>query len=163
MDVKATKDGSISELNSTINTHTQVQMKSWVVTPVIGYNVIDCERGKLNIVAGARYLWVQESVDVSSSRPRASSPQASVSGDVWDGIVGLKSEIALYEKLYMPIYLDIGTGKSDLTWQVAAGLGYQFSACDVVAGYRYLSWDFSSSALKEMNLSGPYVGLKFVF
>lgn len=164
MDVKGTKDGSISEFNRTINTHTEVRMKSWVVTPVIGYNVIDCQRGKLDIVAGARYFWTQVDVDVSTSRDRARNPQVSVSNDVWDGIVGLKSEIALYEKLYMPLYLDIGTGNSDLTWQVAGGLGYQFGLCDVVAGYRYLSWDFKdSSPIKDMNLSGPYVGLKFIF
>ena len=164
MDVKGTKDGSISEFNRTINTHTEVQMKSWIVTPVIGYNVIDCQRGKLDIVAGARYFWTQVDVDVSTSRARARDPQVSVSDDVWDGIVGLKSEIALYEKLYMPLYLDIGTGNSDFTWQAAGGLGYRFGLCDVVAGYRYLSWDFKdSSPLKDINLSGPYVGLKFIF
>ena len=69
-----------------------------------------------------------------------------------------------YEKLYMPLYLDIGTGNSDLTWQAAGGLGYRFGLCDLVAGYRYLSWDFKdSSPIKDMNLSGPYIGLKFIF
>jgi len=164
LDIKDTKDGSRSDSRGTINTHTEVQVKSWVVTPVIGYNVIDCEKGKLDIVAGARYLWVQVDVDVSTSRPGARDPQVSVSDDVWDGIVGIKGEIALSENLYMPLYLDIGTGNSDFTWQAAGGLGYRFSACDVVAGYRYLSWDFSSSrALNDMNISGPYIGLKFIF
>ncbi len=32
----------------------------------------------------------------------------------------------------MPLYLDIGTGNSDLIWQVAGGLGYRFGLCDVV-------------------------------
>ncbi|MEI6258833.1 MAG: hypothetical protein WCR46_02875 [Deltaproteobacteria bacterium] len=164
MDVKGTKDGSISEFNRTLNTHTEVQVKSWVVTPVIGYNVIDCERGNLDIVAGARYFWTQVDVDVSTSRDRARNPQVSVSGDVWDGIVGLRSEIALYGQLYMPLYLDIGTGESDFTWQAAGGLGYRFGLCDVIAGYRYLSWDFKdSSPLNNMNLSGPYIGLGFMF
>jgi hypothetical protein len=35
---------------------------------------------------------------------------------------------------------------------------------NVFAGYRYLSWDFgSSSPIKDMNLSGPYIGVKFIF
>lgn len=74
MDVKGTKDGSFSEFNRTINTHTEVQMRSWVVTPVIGYNVIDCQRGKLDIVAGARYFWTQVDVDVSTSRRSCAQP-----------------------------------------------------------------------------------------
>jgi hypothetical protein len=164
MDVKDSKDGSFSASSGTINTHTEVQMKSWVVTPVIGYNLIDCQKGKLDVIAGARYFNVQVDVNVSSSRPFGRDPSVSASGDVWDGIVGVKGEVALCEKLYMPLYLDIGTGDSDFTWQAAGGLGYRFGLCDLVAGYRYLSWDFSNSrALSDINLSGPYIGLKFAF
>jgi hypothetical protein len=141
-----------------------VKAKAWVVTPVIGYNIIDCERGKLDIVAGARYLDIQVDVDANIGTPNPIGSQFSTSVEFWDGILGVKSEIALYEKFFMPIYLDIGTGNSDFTWQVAGGLGYRFSLCDLIAGYRYLSWDFgSSSSLKNLNLSGPYVGVKFVF
>jgi hypothetical protein len=164
LSVKKTQDGSISYSGNSFNSHTEVNAKAWVVTPVIGYNIIDCKRGKLDIVAGARYLDVQVDVDVNIATPNPVGSQLSVSGDVWDGVLGVKSEIALYEKFYIPIYLDVGTGNSDLTWQVAGGLGYRFSLCDLVAGYRYLNWDFgSSSSLKNMNLSGPYVGVKFVF
>lgn len=163
-DIKDTKDSSITELNSTVNFQTEVEVKTWIVTPVIGFNLIDCERGKLDVVAGVRYLDVEIDVHVNSDRARARNPEFSGSNDFWDGIVGLKSEITLYEQLYMPLYLDIGTGESDFTWQVAAGLGYRFSACDVIAGYRYLSWEFDdSSSVNDMNLSGPYLGVKFVF
>ena len=127
-DLKDTKDSSISVLNRTINFQTEVEVKTWIVTPVIGYNLIDCERGKLDIVAGARYLNVEIDVDVNSDRARARNPKFSGSDDFWDGIVGLKGEITLYEQLYMPLYLDIGTGNSDFTWQVAGGLGYRFGA-----------------------------------
>ena len=166
-DIKDTKDGSITvfdRLGRTINYQIEVEVKTWIVTPVIGYKLIDCERGNLDIVAGVRYLNVDINVDVNSDRARARNPTFSGSDDFWDGIVGLKGEITLYEQLYMPLYLDIGTGNSDFTWQVAGGLGYRFGLCDVVAGYRYLSWDFGSSCpVNDMNLSGPYVGVKFVF
>jgi hypothetical protein len=165
MDVKGSQDTSVGVLNRTINTSAEVEVKSWVVTPVIGYSVIDCNKGKLDIVAGARYLNVQVDVNLNlDAAYRSFAPERSGSDNIWDGIVGVKGEIALYEQLYMPLYLDIGTGNSDFTWQVAGGLGYRFSACDVIAGYRYLSWDFDdSSPINDMNLSGPYVGVKFVF
>jgi hypothetical protein len=165
MDVKDTKNSTIVVLNRRINTSTEVEVKSWVVTPVIGYNVIDCERARLDIVAGARYLSVDVDVNVNvDTAYRSFAPSFSGSRSGWDGIVGIKSEIALYGPLYSHLYADIGTGNSDLTWQVAGGLGYRFGLCDVVAGYRHLGWDFSSSSpLNNMDLSGPYVGVKFVF
>jgi len=163
-DLKDTEDNSITVLNSRIDFQKEVEVKTWIVTPVIGYNLIDCEKGKLDVVAGARYLDVEIDVHVNSDRARARNPEFSGSDGFWDGIVGLKSEITLYEQLYMPVYLDIGTGESDFTWQVAGGLGYRFSACDVVAGYRYLSWEFDdSSPVNDLNLSGPYISVKFMF
>jgi len=154
-DIEVTKDGIVQ---------TDVEVKTWIVTPVVGYNLVDCKKGKLDIVAGARYVNVEIDVSVTSDRARALNPEFSGSEGIWDGIVGLKGEIALYEQLYMPLYLDIGTGGSDFSWQVAGGLGYRFGACDVIAGYRYLSVDFKdSSPVKDINLSGPYIGLKFIF
>ncbi|MFC1825261.1 hypothetical protein ACFL9T_21330, partial [Thermodesulfobacteriota bacterium] len=68
------------------------------------------------------------------------------------------------EKWYMPFYGDIGAGDSDLTWQAEAGFGYKFKHFDVVATYRYLDWDFEdNSAVDDLNISGPLIGIKFVF
>ncbi|MFH0996839.1 MAG: hypothetical protein V1844_15295 [Pseudomonadota bacterium] len=163
-DLQDTKDKSISAFRRTTDLQAEVKLKTWIVTPVIGYNLIDYEKSKLDIVAGARYLKAELYASLYSDRDRARNPEVSGSDEYWDGIVGLKGEIALYEQLYMPLYLDIGTGNSDFTWQVAGGLGYRFGLCDLVAGYRYMSWDFKdSSFLKDLNLSGPYIGLKFAF
>ena len=163
-DLQDTKDSSVKGIIRTIDLQTEVKLKAWIVTPVIGYTLIDYDKSKLDIVAGARYLKPELFVSVNSDRALAHDPEISGSNEYWDGIVGLKGEIALYDQLYMPLYLDIGTGDSDHTWQVAGGLGYRFGLCDVVAGYRYMSWDFKdSSFLKDLNLSGPYLGVKFVF
>ena len=163
-DLQDKKDSSVGGFKRTIDSQTEVKLKTWIVTPVIGYNLISYNNSKIDIVAGARYLKPELYVSVNSDRDRASNPEVSGSDEYWDGIVGLKGEIALYEQLYLPLYLDIGTGNSDFTWQVAGGLGYRFGLCDVVAGYRYMSWDFKdSSFLKDLNLSGPYLGVKFIF
>ena len=163
-DLQNTKDGSVSGIRRSIDVQTEVKLKAWIVTPVIGYTLIDYDKSKLDIVACARYLKPELFVSVNSDRAQARDPEVSGSNEYWDGIVGLKGEIALYDQLYMPLYLDIGTGDSDFTWQAAGGLGYRFGLCDVIAGYRYMSWDFKdSSFLKDLNLSGPYLGLKFIF
>lgn len=163
-DLQDTNDSSVNGIRRAIDFQTEVKLKAWIVTPVIGYTLIDYDKSKLDIVAGARYLKPELYVSVNSDRDSAINPEISGYDEYWDGIVGLKGEFSLYEQLFMPLYLDIGTGDSDFTWQVAGGLGYRFGSCDVVAGYRYMSWDFKdSSFLKDLNLSGPYLGVKFVF
>jgi len=163
-DLQDTKDSSISGIKRTTDIQAEVKLKAWIVTPVIGYTLIGYDKNKLDIIAGARYLKPELFASVNSDRTQSHDPVISGSNEYWDGIVGLKGEIALYDQLYMPLYMDIGTGDSDYTLQAAGGLGYRFGPCDVVAGYRYMSWDFKdSSFLKDLNLSGPYLGVKFVF
>ena len=49
-----------------------------------------------------------------------------------------------------------------MTWQAFAGLGYSFHWGDVIAGWRYLDYNFKSSAkFENLNFSGPLVGAAF--
>jgi len=62
----------------------------------------------------------------------------------------------------VPFYLDVGTGQSDLTWQVAAGVGYSFQWGEVLAMWRYLDYNFKSgSDLEELNFNGAMLGVTF--
>jgi hypothetical protein len=62
----------------------------------------------------------------------------------------------------VPYYADIGTGNSKLTWQVNAGLGYQFDWGAVAATWRYLDYEFKSgNAIQSANFSGLVVGVGF--
>ena len=55
--------------------------------------------------------------------------------------------------------------ESDLTWQAMAGVGYNASdSWDIVATYRYLAWEFdSSAAVSDLDFSGPMLGAIFRF
>jgi hypothetical protein len=47
-----------------------------------------------------------------------------------------------------------------LTWQAFAGLGYSYKWGDLIAGWRYLDYNFKSrSKVDDMSLSGPMVGV----
>jgi opacity protein-like surface antigen len=52
-----------------------------------------------------------------------------------------------------------------MTWQVFGGVAYAFEKCELIAGYRYLDWDFKSDnkAFNDLNLSGPMLGVRFRF
>lgn len=148
MDVDADKHG------------VDVGLQSWIVTPVVGYNLIQEGDLTLDIIGGARYLWLKSELDLSG----VGGPRVSDSGHVWDGIVGLKGELELGKNWYVPFCLDVGAGESDLTWQALGGLAYKFEKFDVVVGYRYLDWEFDNhSIFDDMDLSGLYAGLKLQF
>ena len=148
-----------------LSVNTNVDIKNWIVTPMIGYKVVQTDTIMMHVVGGARYLSLDADVDIHVNVPtRPLLASISDSGSVWDGIVGVKGELSLNERWYIPFYLDIGTGESDFTWQANAGLGYRFEVCDVVLSYRHLSWNFDDNpVLDNMNISGPLLGVKFAF
>jgi len=149
-----------------VNVYKDVEMKAWVVTPTVSYNLLEEDKFKLNLLAGARYLDidVDVKVDISGVRDHQRSISASGSGDVWDAIVGIRGEVTFNEKWYMPYHFDIGTGNSDLTYQAFGGVGYRFSRVDLIGGYRYMRWDFDdSSVLDNLYITGPIVGVKIRF
>ncbi len=135
-----------------------VELKGWIVTPTVGYSVIDSDRARLDILAGVRYLWLKTELGFGGALYPAK-------GHVWDGVIGLRGRLNLTEKWFMPFYGDIGTGDSDLTWQAMAGIGYRFKRFDLIAAYRYLDWEFDddSKVLDDLDVSGPYAGIVIRF
>lgn len=157
-------DGVSTVSSGIVSTYTDVDLTTWIVTPTVGYRVLDNEKGKLRIIGGARYLSLDVDVDVDIGTSPPLTPSISTSGGIWDGIIGVNGAIDLNEQWYLPFYLDVGTGDSDLTWQAALSVGYRFSSFDVLAGYRYLSWDLDDNpALDDLTVNGPYAGIKFLF
>jgi len=80
------------------------------------------------------------------------------------GIVGVKGRFAFGEnrEWFVPYYVDVGTGDSDVTWQIIGGIGYAFKWGDVIAGWRYLDYNFKSGGVfEDANFNGPIVGVAF--
>ena len=86
-------------------------------------------------------------------------------GSFLDGIVGARARIALGDgkRWVVPLYVDLGLGDSDFTFQGIAGLGYAFSWCEIAAGWRYLYYDLSDKAIEDFSLSGPEIAFTFRF
>ena len=118
MDLSADNAGTVTvplteHISITQNVKADVGMQSWVVTPAVGYNLIDNEKINLTLLAGARYLWIKSTLEIKrSNRFKYREHKFSDSGDVWDGIVGVRGHVPLTEKWYLPYYFDIGTGQS---------------------------------------------------
>jgi hypothetical protein len=148
---------------------TNVQLKAWIVTPMIAYNILNSDRVKLDLLTGARYLYLKADVDLRLKMPTNTTHSSnSASTDFWNGIVGVMGNIKLNEQWYLPFLGDVGTGDTDLTWQVFGGVGYKFENFDLVAGYRHLEWNFDSNdrggdLLNDLYISGPMVGFRYFF
>ena len=124
----------------------------------------------IDLLAGARYFDLKQTINYSIGGTAGQFPLAGrsgtreVSGDVWDGIIGVKGRYAFGQnrQWYVPYYLDVGTGQSDLTWQAAGGIGYVFSWGEVTGMWRYMDYNFESGkAVQSMNFNGPMLGATF--
>ncbi len=137
------------------------EFRSWIVTPYAAYNIVESDQWNLNLLAGARYIYMKPELTFSPSLP----DPVSISDSNWDGIIGMKGNYKLNEKWFMPFHFDVGSGDSEMTWQAFAGVGYKYKNFDLIAGYRYLEWEFDDAfvGFTDFDLSGPMIGAKFRF
>jgi len=143
-----------------------LRSRTWVVTPQVTYNIVQSDRWDLNLLAGARYLYLK--TDLLRNNVLGNPVLKTDSGSVWDGIVGTRGKMKFDQNWYLPFHFDVGAGDTELTWQAFGGVGYNFGTWDLVAGYRYLEWNFDDDdtgggTFNDLNLSGPMFGAKFRF
>ena len=140
-------------------------LEAWVVSPMVGYELLQSDRFSLFVMAGARYLWIDVSEKINFSPPEpVGTENFSTSDGSWDGLIGIRGHWRLSDDWYTTYHLDVGTGDSGLTWQALGAFGYRFNRFDAIVGYRYLEWDNTENdALEDLNMSGVMAGVKFWF
>jgi len=144
-----------------------IDMKSWIVNAVGEYRVLSQGGSTLDVVAGARYLSINERLKWNFTGSLGSLPEAARSGNVGisnsivDAIVGVKGHVQGDGGWRMPYYLDVGTGGARFTWQGATGLAYQFHWGEVGLLYRYINFRVGSDTLKDLTIAGPLVSATF--
>ena len=139
-----------------------LDISSWLVNAGIGYDLLQSDNGVLGIVGGVRYLSLD--VDVDLSLQSASKTNTSDSENLTDGFVGLRGQVMFNDNWFLPYYADIGTGGSDLSYQLYAALGYRFGWGDIRLGYRHLDIEMGDDKLMDsLQVSGPVFGIGFRF
>ena len=131
--------------------------------------------GNVDVLGGFRLLALDArtnySLAVDIAGPRGNGVALSRNGrlsgnaDIWNGIVGVRGRILVGDSgFFVPYYADVGTGDSNLTWQVFSGIGYQSGWAGVQLGYRYMSFDQGSGSLVEkLTMGGAYLAVNFTF
>ena len=140
-----------------------LEFRSWIVTPYATYNIMESDQWDINLLAGARYIYMKPEITFAPIVPGPGAVSSSDSN--WDGVIGIKGNYTFNEKWFMPFHFDVGSGDSDMTWQAFAGVGYKYENFDLIAGYRVLEWEFDNTfvGFTDFDLSGPMIGAKFRF
>jgi hypothetical protein len=148
-----------------IEADASLKLRGWVLGAVGGYNVYDTSEASVDLIAGLRYLEMKASFGLGlEGQSLGRAIESDASGVVWDGVVGVKGRADLSGDWFVPFYLDVGTGESDLTWQALAGVGYHFDWGDVSLAYRHLKWDLGSrSPIDDISFGGPQLTATFRF
>jgi hypothetical protein len=171
---KKVKDVTFGDVELPVGVTADVDfdMTSWLWTIDGTYLVIDDPDHPMKLLAGARMFDVSTDVkwqlngDIAGQPLPGRNGTADGSETIWDAIVGVKGEVRFGEekKWFVPYYLDVGTGDSDLTWQGMLGAGYAFDWGDLVAVWRYLEYDMPSGDLLEnLDANGAAIGVTFHF
>jgi len=158
------------ELPAGVTANASLDIKGTVWTLAGNYRVLATPEASFDVFAGARLLSVKETLGWEFSANigpvvgpgRQGNSEAKV--DNWDGIIGAKGRLSFgaEREWFVPYYVDVGTGDSDLTWQGIAGIGYAFKWGEVIAAWRYLDYDFKSDKkLESLNFNGPAIGVAF--
>ena len=158
------------ELPAGVSSNASLDIKATVWTLAANYRVLAAPDAAYDVFAGARLVDVTEKLgwEFSANVGPVVGPGLTGSSqtklDNWDAIVGVKGRFNFGQnrEWFVPYYLDVGTGNSNLTWQAIAGIGYAFRWGEVVAAWRYLDYDFKSGTrIQSLNLNGPAIGVAF--
>ncbi len=153
-----------------VTANTDFTIKGAVWTLGGNYRLAATPDYTFDVLAGARLFSIKESLgysfsaDVGPFSGAGREGSADAKEDNWDAIIGAKGRVNLGSdrKWFVPYYVDVGTGDSQLTWQGSAGVGYAFSWGEAIVTYRYLDYEFKdSSRFNSIHFSGPTVGVAF--
>jgi opacity protein-like surface antigen len=142
------------------------QFDQWVLTPTLGYRLVQTDNYSLDLFAGGRVT----SFDTTLTGRFAGGGQIERSADdTWaDPIIGFRGQAALGDKFIVRYNGDIGGFgvNSDLVWQAFLGLGYNFTENATLAiGYRGIGVDYTAGDYGTLDVinHGPLIGLEFRF
>jgi hypothetical protein len=151
-------------LNGALGTAT-VGGRNTLVEAAGAYRVVDGGESWLDVLVGVRYFNLGANLRLSNSTLLPAGRYQSSSQDWTDGVVGLRARQSLSEHWAVQGYVDVGTGGSSLSYQLAGALAWDISrSFGLQLGYRLLSEDYNKTdLLYDMRTGGPYLGFSLKF
>ncbi len=163
-----------------INVRISADVRQYIVDGLGSYRVInqpynaDGEMWSLDLMAGIRYNYIKQEIDVEVTRGLGPSAATSLGGSVdWvDPMVGARVALALNERWTAVVRGDIGgfgVSDADLQWSVTGGFYYRpWERTSIKSGWRYYAIDMETTLSDgafayDVYQHEPYVALTFPF
>lgn len=137
------------------------------------YNLAHGQSGYADLLFGARFVWIEGSLDwnfaaggSSSAINFSRSGSRSRRANFVNPVIGVRGRwIPFHGRFFVPYHLDYGAAGSTSSAQASVGGGLAFGWGDVALTWRqvWLSQHADSSILKEITLSGPSLRLAWHF
>jgi len=143
--------------------YVQVKVTETILTPKIGYRIVDNEKVKVDALVGLRYWHLGEHLNF---QPTGLFNNLSPTQNWVDGVAGGKMVAALSPKVMVTVAGDAGGGGSNLDYQVAGLLGLKICKTAILQmGWRYLYVNYRTNAPKlavfDAHESGALLGVTF--
>ncbi len=137
-------------------------LDGFIFTGAVGYDAVRSASYRLTPFAGFRFLNLDATANlaVGGGSARVTNDRTNL-----DGIVGLRGSAAINDEWGISYYADVGTGDSDITWQLAATVDYRLNETWTLSfGYRHMAWEFDDPVvLRDVDISGPIFGARIKF
>ena len=141
-------------------TSADVKLTEFILTPRIGYRVLDCEKFKIDGLTGFRYWHIGQNLEVSPSR---AGLNFSGSHNWVDVLAGGRVLATLSPKVELTVAGDVGGwgAAAELDYQVVGAIGYRIKPnWTMQAGYRQLYVDYrTGGSLVQFTTSGTIIGV----
>jgi opacity protein-like surface antigen len=136
----------------------KVTVTDSVLTPKIGYRLVDKSRFKADALWGIRFWYLTNSLTLQPVSPFGTLS----SSHGWvDAVSGAKFQIGLTKRAFVTIFGDAGGANAKYDYQVGGGVGFRIGErWALQAGYRYLAVNYGSpsSFLYNVAQSGVVIG-----
>lgn len=142
-------------------TSIKVKVNETLLTPKVGYRLVDHEKLKTDALIGFRYFHLGQNL---SFQPSGLLSNRSQSANWVDVVAGARFTMPISPKAVIVVLGDAGGGGANVDYQVAGLLGYKIKPNIVMqAGWRYLDVNYrsSSSFVYDVATSGLLLGVTF--
>ena len=136
-----------------VNLRADLQTDCTFLTGGVGYRLPDewFDRGTADVLVGVRYWSFDNELKLQGARVTKQN------NDIVDGMVMLRTQLPLTEKLDLNFPVAIGAGDSDFMWEIHPNLQYAFNETwSGRFGYRRLDYDVEND--RDNNFDGAFHG-----
>jgi len=141
----------------------KAKMTETMLTPKIGYRIIDGKKVKVDALFGFRYWHVTTDITLQPVQIRGGFSQSAS----WaDAVAGGRIILALSPKAFALVGGDAGGADARSDYQVGGAMGYKISRKVILlAGYRYLHVNYrpngNAQFVYDVNMPGLILGATF--